>query len=465
MLARKHCVKPEFQISHLTPNKFFTQDYNQVTGNITLNVTNPLQDIISIEIGLRGSCLTRFQESYNLGNLANDQHHKHTTPLFNQSNVVYQSPAAVCAVPGQVTAAVAAPIAPGSVFHFPFQFEFPRGFALPSSCDRVGENRDDKGYLSVSYQVYARFNYRSLISSTGDYFEFTTLLNYQGGSNVGNSGIGSGVRRAYFETVFTGKSKVLVVDETSDQLVENQVKSGKKNSRALRSLFNDKYKKQNIGKFVKDVAIRMALDVPQLLNIAGPLDSITVTFEFPGIAELEPDFAYKGKSTRLGCFKVESVWFKLIQDLTIHSEGFTYQTTKRNRLFKFNDINKEFDLATFTYNQELQAYCYTISLGELVGTGASIMSILTAPVMGDFNMAGVFSNSNTLAVNIEISDAQTTNSHSKKAKFHVHTQLDCSLITTPQYISQYQVDVPLGVNDSQIVAAVPPPLAPRPTYS
>ncbi|GMG53938.1 unnamed protein product [Ambrosiozyma monospora] len=175
------------------------------------------------------------------------------------------------------------------------------------------------------------------------------------------------------------------------------MKEGCVNSRFLRSVFGGNDKK----------VIHAKLSAPQAVNLYSTLDIFSITFELPLTTGLEPDFVYKGQSTKLGFFRVVSMWVTVDQDVSIQCKGYSYRTLKKLPLLQFNNLNKEFDIADFEFDERNKTYFYTTTLGILVDNSTSpIVRKIRDPIMGDFEIPEVFINRNIMSLNVEISDSQ-----------------------------------------------------------
>ncbi|GME93084.1 unnamed protein product [Ambrosiozyma monospora] len=165
----------------------------------------------------------------------------------------------------------------------------------------------------------------------------------------------------------------------------------------------------------------------------GSLADLPVSIEFPdvhGPNKLEPDFAYKGESTYLGLFEITEISIKLIHDLEMQCKKNKYTCTRKTSLLcrELAQNNRpKFDVADLEYDKVRKVFYYTTLLGEILKDETVLFDTLTHPVMGDVDIPGHFKSTNTLSINIIVSDCQTTDSQSKKFKFHANTLVDCEL--------------------------------------
>ncbi|GME91588.1 unnamed protein product [Ambrosiozyma monospora] len=242
IVGRQKHIQPEFEINYPTANKIFTPDYNKVLGTLKLTVTEPLDGIVSIEVGLRGSCFAKYIEIKRIRDANPRIHHSETSKIFGRNKVVYES---------QTQAGTnVSTLSAGKKFTIPLNFEFPTRVVIPSSFERFGEDLDNKGYVTIAYELYARVNYVSSLLKKYSFFEYIASLDFQGGSNAQFQHIRKS-QDLQSENIFKSKLKLLVPDETLGELIASNFREAHRHSRFIRQLFNDDYKKANIVKMPK----------------------------------------------------------------------------------------------------------------------------------------------------------------------------------------------------------------------
>ncbi|GMG40537.1 unnamed protein product [Ambrosiozyma monospora] len=434
---RKKCILPKFEIDYPTANKIFTKNYNKIKGKIELTVLEKIRGVVSIDVGFRGLCIVKYTitRQKNKKFKGDDDKlektkskDKEVTELFSEKHPIFES----FKTSEQNTQTLPA----GKSFTVPLSFEF-KDAKLPSSCEKFGTGYADKskGYTTISYQIFIRVNYISDVFKKLPFFESVVHLDYQGCSNVPFTPSPPGTIPT--EQTFQSKRKILIPDESSGILVPNPVASAHRNSRFFRSFFDDNLKKENANKYFSDVKLYIALTVPQVFNLMSSLAALPVTIEFPDVHDLnklEPDFTYKGESTYLGLFEITEISIKLTHVLEMRCKKKRYTCTRQTSLLSrelAKNNRPKFDVADLEYDKLREVFYYSTSLGEILKDDTVLFDMLTHPVMGDVDIPGHFRNTNILSINIIVSDCQTTDSQSKKFKFHANTFIDCEL-TAPQ---------------------------------
>ncbi|GME77350.1 unnamed protein product [Ambrosiozyma monospora] len=391
---RKEKVKSDFKIEYPNPQEMFSQDDTHVTGKMKLEIIHHLNRVLSIDIGFRGYYLTRYTEQVDTNSSVT---YEETTDLFDESRRIFEpkeqknKSSKGCTLPA------------GESFDMSFAYEFPSDQNLPSSCYRLGKEGSERGNVSVCYEVYTCFSYIPSILGKKKKTYYSSNLKYQGCCDVEHW---ESTHMSQSSLSFPGKLKIMIPDEEQGVLVKNYMKGAHVHSRLLRSVFDDNYKKGNIDQFAKKSEINVKLSIPQPLYLYSTLDAFSITFELPLNTSLEPDYTYKGQSTKLGFFRVTFMWLKLIQDVKIYCKDYSYKTVKKSPLLQLSDLNVDLDVANFKFDEANNTYFHTTTLGKLVGDSIScIISKTDDPIVGDFDVHKVFTNKNTLSLNMEISDA------------------------------------------------------------
>ncbi|GME71522.1 unnamed protein product [Ambrosiozyma monospora] len=448
-IRRKKHIHPEFEIDYPTANRIFTPDYNRVLGTLHLTVTEPLDSIVSIEVGLRGVCIAKFTETKRVNDSTRKIYHTEVSKIFGKKKTAYESQTEVGTRQSMLL--------PGKKFDIPLDFNFPTRVVIPSSVEKFGDDADNRGYVTIAYEAYARVNYVSSFLKRDSFFEYIASLDFQGGSNAHFENA-QNCNDLQSENIFRSKLKLLIPDESSGELVASHIREAHRHSRFIRQLFNDHYKKENIVKYTRDVQLRLSLTIPEYFNLTSSLSTFSVTIECPGLSQLEPDFNFKGVSTLLGLFEIESISLKVIQEMTMYCKGHKYQYSRKLPILtqSFTTDKPKFDIVDFTYDKERQCHYFTTSLGALIGDDTSIIDKLKKPVVGDTDLPGHFRNKNTLAVNIIVCDAQVTDHHTKKFKFHAQTTIDCTLPTPPPDIPPSYPGVADFISNEEVEQDAPP---------
>ncbi|GME85651.1 unnamed protein product [Ambrosiozyma monospora] len=164
----------------------------------------------------------------------------------------------------------------------------------------------------------------------------------------------------------------------------------------------------NIGKFAKTLKTNVKISVPQSLSLDSTLDFFSITFEVPltTSSSLErSDFIINGQTTKLGSFRVVSLWLKLNQLFVIDFGHYKYQAYQTWPLLQFSRLDKELDIAEFEYDKTNNTLFYITTLGKLIGDSMScITGKFGDPIMGDFKCIE-FTTKNTLSLILEVLDA------------------------------------------------------------
>ncbi|GMF73282.1 unnamed protein product [[Candida] boidinii] len=148
-------------------------------------------------------------------------------------------------------------------------------------------------------------------------------------------------------------------------MVKNPLKARHRNTRFIRSLFDDNYKNSNYKNLTKDVELKLLLisnnqkDNSNLFNINDSLSKFGKLFiEVQGLTNLVPDFKLNNDSTGLGKFYFKSLELDLVTCVTLRAKNSVSDTlTFQQRLLekdyktpasphnKSNEI--KFDIADF----------------------------------------------------------------------------------------------------------------------
>ncbi|GMF03309.1 unnamed protein product [Ambrosiozyma monospora] len=267
---KKKAIVPKFEVQHPLETQFFSYDFPKVNGKVQLEVIEPI-NVCSIELGFRG----KFETHYRFSNGQVYIRRSETTPLFEeQTRLLFDSR-------DSKSSSDSSGLSAGVKFESKFNYDFPIELNLPSSCVKFGDTIKVPrlANIDILYQVFIRVTYVSSILSKKKTMEYTCNLNYQGGSNVVNPYI-TNCNISSSET-FERKVKDLTVDPETDKLTENKVKDVHTKSRALRQVFNDDYKKENIDEASQSVPLELIIQMGDNFNVASSLMEIPLLIVCP----------------------------------------------------------------------------------------------------------------------------------------------------------------------------------------
>ncbi|GMG56291.1 unnamed protein product [Ambrosiozyma monospora] len=181
----------EFTLQYPTKSQIFSSQLNQVCGTAKLQIPETINNVLSIELGLKGDVRSRKldAEDYDLSSISLDEDsiedsisltsstsesvlsikkvNVKVDILFNESKPVY-------------TLGTKVDLPAGTFLEFPIDFQFPSGnFELPSSIDdlSVGDSK-----LTIRYELYLRIKMATGSIHLPENLDFLTPLKYQGGS-------------------------------------------------------------------------------------------------------------------------------------------------------------------------------------------------------------------------------------------------------------------------------------------
>ncbi|GME83024.1 unnamed protein product [Ambrosiozyma monospora] len=386
-------VSCDFQINFPTSDETFSRLNSDVRGRLTLSIREKLEDILTVEVGLRGLCRTQHVIQGGSGPVFFNE----DVPLFSTSNIFFDSSQ------GDEKSTISS----GRRFDVPFAFKFPTDQALPSSCSMVGSSSGN--HLSVFYETYVRFHYLSSFVGRKKHFDVDRALHYQGLSNISRP---TGAQLVTSTIEFSGGKSGLF-----------------KSSKSARK---------------KDLKIQADLVVPQPLILNSTLDSLPITFTYFPTGPMEPGLQ--------GLFEVKALWLKVNQDLKVICQGNKFSISRKHPFLEVQEINEKLDVAKFTYNKQSNAYSYSTTLGQLTGDRTTkLNAFLEEPLMGDFEVTNVFTNNNTFSINLTVNDLQS--SQEQKFKFHSGFLFD---FAGPQQMGQNGLP-PNFVGPQQMGQNGPPP--------
>ncbi|GME82863.1 unnamed protein product [Ambrosiozyma monospora] len=185
-----------------TKNRFFSPQFNKVKGEAKLKVLEDVDRIISIEVGLRGRCITKHihcsvaksnTTTSPAGGFAISQKEKHL--LFEKTDVVFKTSDDLESMnKRRNNSGGHCCLKAGRKLKQPFSFEFPEtipnknggsgddiDLELPSSCDNFGKNADGQATTTIGYETFIRVTYNTPFFKNTKTVEYFHRLNYQGG--------------------------------------------------------------------------------------------------------------------------------------------------------------------------------------------------------------------------------------------------------------------------------------------
>ncbi|OWB73013.1 hypothetical protein B5S31_g2743 [[Candida] boidinii] len=245
-------------------------------------------------------------------------------------------------------------------FYFPYnEVLLPSSFALYTG----------KWGILVSYTLTVEFKrirsffkrdilIKDYLNYQGGFYKTSHLLTYYSPTLSGDLLIPTDKNK------FDRKPKELVID-TGTNMVKNPLKSRHRNTRFIRSLFDDNYKSSNYKNLTKDVELKLLLisnnqkDNSNFFNINDSLSKFGKLFiEVQDLTNLIPDFKLNNDSTGLGKFYFKSLELDLVTNVTLRAKYSVSDTLKfQQRLIekdyktpatphnKFHEI--KFDIADF----------------------------------------------------------------------------------------------------------------------
>ncbi|GME82977.1 unnamed protein product [Ambrosiozyma monospora] len=121
----------------------------------------------------------------------------------------------------------------------------------------------------------------------------------------------------------------------------NSITTPHRHTRFVRQIWNGKYKKTNLSKLVRNVELKLTLQIPRYVNLHESLFSFPITIETSNVHGHESDYFVEspdgdGKiklSTLLGYFKVEKFEMRLIHRLSVNVTGADYYSRVETTLF------------------------------------------------------------------------------------------------------------------------------------
>ncbi|GME81996.1 unnamed protein product [Ambrosiozyma monospora] len=181
LMNSKPSIQSDIQIDFpASNNKFFTTQLSQVNGEVSLKFLKETNNVVSIDIGLKGDVRTRLRgsEMDNTGAIYDDDKTR-IDVLFNQSLNMFEFDENDVSKPC---------FNKGYIMETPFEFEFPvNEMSLPSSCEMLGpskfEVRQDRiASLTVRYEFYVRVKYVGKITKELKVYDVLVPLMFQGDS-------------------------------------------------------------------------------------------------------------------------------------------------------------------------------------------------------------------------------------------------------------------------------------------
>lgn len=222
-------------------------------------------------------------------------------------------------------------------FYFPYnEVLLPSSFALYTG----------KWGILVSYTLTVEFKrirsffkkdilIKDYLNYQGGFYKTSHLLTYYSPTLSDDSLIPTDRNK------FDRKPKELVIN-TGTNMVKNPLKSRHRNTRFIRSLFDDNYKNSNYKNLTKDVELKLLLisnnqkDNSNLFNINDSLSKFGKLFiEVQGLTNLVPDFKLNNDSTGLGKFYFKSLELDLVTCVTLRAKNSVSDTlTFQQRLIE-----------------------------------------------------------------------------------------------------------------------------------
>ncbi|GME83556.1 unnamed protein product [Ambrosiozyma monospora] len=452
----------EFTLQYPTKSRIFSSQLNQVCGTAKLQIPETINNVLSIDLGLKGDVRSRkldtkdptstsmslYEDSISM----NPSTDSESVPsmkkfnvkvdiLFNESKPVYTLGTKVY-LPG------------GTFLEFPIDFHFPSGkFELPSSIDDLSiEDRK----LTIRYELYLRIKIATGSIHLPEYFDFLAPLKYQGGSTpeyISRNAteedeeepsellrykIKDDKKPASDVHIFPRKEpeveydpkdglmKVIHKEKLSETVLENNpTTTAKKQEKKisikantdpglLKRIVLRKSSTASEGDdkvdepppvleldehFIHNIRLRISTKFKNGFNLAESLADIPIEFEVPVITTESHDFSVKGVSTKLGYFEVKEIKLEVVQNFQLYQKPSTRTIVVLSETL---EDKRSIDVNQFRFDTKTGDYFYTTTLGEFITESGPVLESVQKPLMGTIGVADYFMCESSLKMSIFI---------------------------------------------------------------